>query len=277
MSFFSSLFQVLEFEFFSYCTFTETFAIGFQKWFDHEWIDFEIFRWNLSFLLTSNLHGLKFAWIPQVCFPFDDIKSIWWLVWGVFWSVLLMCPFFSAIEFSNIDWCAVSMQSKITSYVRVSSSVSFVASIDEETINFSENHIDCFPSFFILTVCWCSTQFTEKVVFSKITNPFFYCTCPSVAPLLREFFLWSAETRRNFNILSCINVLDLVLKCCSDIKEGEWIHYSLTSLCWWMKLHCWLELVFFICGSRFSSKFSRIALLRKCSRMDSKTVFTSKN
>ena len=28
---------------FSYCIFTETFAIGFQNWFDHEWIDFGVF------------------------------------------------------------------------------------------------------------------------------------------------------------------------------------------------------------------------------------------
>ena len=30
-------------EVFSYCTLTETFAIGFQKQFDHEWIDFGVF------------------------------------------------------------------------------------------------------------------------------------------------------------------------------------------------------------------------------------------
>ena len=52
-------------EVFSYCTLTETFAIGFQKWFGHEWIDFAVFLekdffrwtticidWNLQELLT---------------------------------------------------------------------------------------------------------------------------------------------------------------------------------------------------------------------------------
>ena len=44
------------------------------------------------------------------------------------------------------------MQSNFTSYVRVSSSVSFVSSIDEITIKSSENYLDRFPSFFMLTV-----------------------------------------------------------------------------------------------------------------------------
>ena len=35
-------------EVFSYCTLTETFAIGFQKWFDHEWIDFGVFCWKMA-------------------------------------------------------------------------------------------------------------------------------------------------------------------------------------------------------------------------------------
>ena len=30
-------------EVFSYCTLKETFVIGFQKWFDHEWTDFGVF------------------------------------------------------------------------------------------------------------------------------------------------------------------------------------------------------------------------------------------
>ena len=61
MSFFQLCFRFW-IEVFSYCTFTETFAIGFQKWFDHQWIDCEVFfveKWLLS--LTSYLYGLKFA------------------------------------------------------------------------------------------------------------------------------------------------------------------------------------------------------------------------
>ena len=36
---FSHLWVMLLFEVLSYCTFTETFAIVFQSWFDHDWID----------------------------------------------------------------------------------------------------------------------------------------------------------------------------------------------------------------------------------------------
>ena len=42
---------IIYIEVFSYCTLTEKFAIGFQMWFDHEWIDFRVllengfFRW----------------------------------------------------------------------------------------------------------------------------------------------------------------------------------------------------------------------------------------
>ena len=42
MSFFSYV-SGFRLKFFSYCTLTETFAIGFQKWFDHEWIVFGSF------------------------------------------------------------------------------------------------------------------------------------------------------------------------------------------------------------------------------------------
>ena len=87
MSFFQLCFRFW-IEVFSYCTFTETFAIGFQKWFDHEWIDFGVLvgKWLLS--LASYLCGVKSARNAQLLFFFDDIKFFRCLVWGVFWSVL---------------------------------------------------------------------------------------------------------------------------------------------------------------------------------------------
>ena len=50
MSFFLLCFRFL-IEVFSFCTFTETFAIGFQNWFDHKWIDFEVFQWKMAFFV----------------------------------------------------------------------------------------------------------------------------------------------------------------------------------------------------------------------------------
>ena len=50
MSFFLLCFRFL-IEVFSFCTFTETFAIGLQKLFDHNWIDFEVIQWNMAFFV----------------------------------------------------------------------------------------------------------------------------------------------------------------------------------------------------------------------------------
>ena len=47
MSFFQLCFM-FEIEAFSYCTLTETYAIGFQKPFDHEWIDYGVFCWEMA-------------------------------------------------------------------------------------------------------------------------------------------------------------------------------------------------------------------------------------
>ena len=172
--------------------------------------------------------------IAQVCFSFDEIKSFWRLVWGVFLSVLRVCPFFSAIDFSNVAW-DLSMQSIFTSYNRVSSSVSFVASIDKITISSSENHKDRFPRFsYVNCLLIFYSVYCNNCSF-KNNNRAFYCNCSSVAPLMPEFFLWLTETRKNLNIVSCINISDVVLKYCLDNKEGNWLHYSLTSLCWWIK------------------------------------------
>ena len=123
------------------------------------------------------------------------------------------------------------MQSNFSSKVRVSSSVSFVASIDEITISSSENHKYRFPCFYVTCQLMFYSVYFNSCFFKKYIRAF-YCTCSSMAPLLPEFFLWLAETRKNLTILSCIHVLDFVLKCCSDIKEDNCLHYPLTSLRW---------------------------------------------
>ena len=119
----------------------------------------------------------KNCMIAQVCFIFNEIKSFWWLVWGAFWSVLKMCPFFSPIDFSNVDWWALSMQSNFASYVRVSSSVSSVASVDEITIVSSENYKDCFPSVFCVNcqlmfyAVYFNSCFFSKILMEPFTVP----------------------------------------------------------------------------------------------------------
>ena len=34
---------------------------------------------------------------------------------------------------------------------------------------------------------------------------------------------WPAKTRKSLNFLRCIYVIELVLKYCSDINEGNWL------------------------------------------------------
>ena len=112
--------------------------------------------WFWSFSLESGLFVDFISATAEMCmngssvcvFFFDDIKTFRWIVWGVFWSVLWMCPFFSAIDFSNIVWWVLSMQSNFTSYNKVSSSVSFVTSIDEITIISSEKYMNRFHIFY---------------------------------------------------------------------------------------------------------------------------------
>ena len=124
-----------------------------------------------------------------MCFSFDEIKSFRWLVWGIFWSVLYMCPFFSAMEFSNIVWWASSMQFNFTSYVRVSSSVSFCRKYRWNNYYFFWKPYRPFSQCFCVN---CQLMFHSvyfnSCFFFKNNNRAFYCNCSSVAALMPEFF-----------------------------------------------------------------------------------------
>ena len=50
-----------------------------------------------------------------------------------------------------------------------------------------------------------------------------WCTCSSVALCVPHMCFWPANTRKKLYFLRCIHVFDLVLKCGSDIKEGNWL------------------------------------------------------
>ena len=101
----------------------------------------------------------------------------------------------------------------------------------------------------------------------KNNNRAFYCNCSTVAPLLPGIFLWSAETRKKLNSLSCIHVFDLVLKYCSDINEGNGLQVRFYIFLLMNIAAPVLVWVFFSCVSGFRLKFSRIALLRKRLRL----------
>ena len=62
-------------EMFSYCTLTETFAIGFQNRFDHVGIDFGFFAGITLVLSLWCFFKLKSAILAHLCFSFEDMKS----------------------------------------------------------------------------------------------------------------------------------------------------------------------------------------------------------
>ena len=59
-------------EVFSYCVLMETFAIGFQNWFDHESIDFWVFRSELASFV--NFKSLS----TEICKSCSIFVLFWW-------------------------------------------------------------------------------------------------------------------------------------------------------------------------------------------------------
>ena len=102
---------------FSYYSFAEVSARGSQNWFDQKGTDVSFFVKVCFFGLfwfTSYLHGLRSERIVQYCFPCDDIKSFWLLVWAVFWSLVWICLYLLAVGFCIIDCWALELQSHFT-------------------------------------------------------------------------------------------------------------------------------------------------------------------
>ena len=101
--FFSAVFHVLEWSF-SYCTMTETFAIGFQKWFDHECIDYGNFCWKMACFVEfiSVWTEIGKNWWTDIPFWRHDFFSMFRL------RSILVCSlkmlFFFVVGFCNINW-----------------------------------------------------------------------------------------------------------------------------------------------------------------------------
>ena len=77
---------------------------------------------------------------------FDYIKSFRYLVCGVFWFLLQICPYFSAKGLTNIDWCAWAMQCIFTCYVFACSCLAF----PQVMIDFRHDCITCKSGNFYL-------------------------------------------------------------------------------------------------------------------------------
>ena len=108
---FLMLFFRFQIEVLSYCTLTETFAIGFQKWFEHEWNDFEFFveEWLPS--LTSNLYELKSARIAHLLFFLMTSRFSTFTLRGILvCSLKMLVPFNQRIFYFRLVRFSEAMQ-----------------------------------------------------------------------------------------------------------------------------------------------------------------------
>ena len=218
-----SLFQVLQ-QNFVVLFFTETFAIGFQKWFDHDWNTFVKFCWNT--------------------FRLVDFISAWTEIWKKCSNSFSFCrhQIFSMISLRGIPVCSskkslvfrhrtflyrlisftIAMKLFLLCLLRLLAQVCLQVVLNK--FHFCWKLISPFSKF-VSTVFRYSTSYSPIVVpwkmFQEIVNdsaPRWPCTCPKCV-----MCFWPAKTRRNLNFFRCIHVFDLVLKFCSDRIERIWL------------------------------------------------------
>ena len=80
---------------------------------------------------------------------------------------------------------------------------------------------------------------------------------------------------KTLNFLRCIHVIDLVLKYCSDINEGNWLQPLFHFIVLMGTVGSVVGMSFFSYVLGFKLKFSSIELLRKRLQLDSKSDLTS--
>ena len=165
------------------------------------------------------------------------------LVWGVLWSVLQKCPYFSGRQFSYIEWSALSMQSNFTSYAFFASFSLFFLQVKLKQFDYFWKPIIPMAKF-VLTVFWCSTSNTPIVVpwkklqkFVKDSAPHWPCTCPKCVSGLRRL-----EKTWTFSdvFMSLTWCSTFVL---TELKESG-CSFCFTSLFWGIQLHRLLEWLF---------------------------------
>ena len=138
----------------------------------------------------------------------------------------------------------------------------------------SDKQIVRFPSF-VLTVFRCSTSYTVIVVLWKILMEpvnalarWWLCACLNCVSGLQRL-------EKTLKFLRCINVIDLVLKNGSDIKEGNLIQLLFYFIVLMGIVASVIGMNFFSCVSCFRLNYSRIALWRKRLQLDSTSNLTT--
>ena len=217
-----------EMEVLSYSIFGEMFAIGFQNWFDHEWIELEYICWSRPRFVFVISAWTKVCKNCSFVFFFNDMMSFWKLVWGAFWSVLQMCHTFWPWEFLiSIDEL---FRCNITSprlLVRIWACF-FCKWWWNDSLFTYENNLFCFQIFFNVNCLLMVYYVYHCSCFLKVVIEVKNCSCSLVGILVTNLCLWPAEGGKHLNFWRCIQNLRLVLKG-SDINEGRCKHFS---FCW---------------------------------------------
>ena len=92
-----------------------------------------------------------------------------------------------------------------------------------------------------------------------------------------EKCFWPAKTRKSWNVLRCIYVIDLELKYGSDINEGNWLQLLFYFIVLMVIVASVIGMSFFFsCVSGFRLKFSRIALRWKRLQFDSRSDWANR-
>ena len=122
----------------------------------------------------------------------------------------------------------------------------------------------------MLTLLWCTTSYTVIIVLWKLL----------VEPVkaLARWRSWACLNcgsglrilEKTLDLLRCVHVFDRVLKCGSEINEGNWLQLLFYLFVLVGIVVPLLEWVFLICVSGLKLKFSRIAFWWKHLQLDSK-------
>ena len=97
------LWFMLQLEVFFCCFFTETLAEEFENWFDDEKNFFCKNAPRFVVVKSALTKTCKNFWIF-----FEDIESVWWLVWGVFWYIFQKRQYCLNVGFPNVVCWPVS-------------------------------------------------------------------------------------------------------------------------------------------------------------------------
>ena len=262
------------FEVLSYCSLTETFAIGFQKWLDHEWIDFGVFCWELASLVDF------ISVRTEICKRCSIVILFWrHQIFSVFsLRGILVCSLKMFLTFSHrfLYYGLISFRKAMQlSFQSFSSSSLFFLEVVVNVVDYFWKPNSLFSKFCVNCLLMFYFVYCNNCVLNDV-NGARWCTCSLVALRMPEMCLWPAKTRKNLELF--------------EMHTGHWPGAQLWFRHKWGKLvtasplvpcivgykyrRYWNE-VFFSCVSCFRLKFSPIALWRKRLQLDSESDLTT--